>query len=298
MTIHALLRSRRIIGLSSLELASLFRTLIGLVLISSLLSPTLTLAAPVRGNLPVKVKRASAEKKTWKPGNSPAANRPAPLAERGSRGTDFWLAAPGSFGGPQELSLVIASEVDTTGEVEVRGANFSKPFSVAAGKTVAVELPSSAVTQGSDVVGRGAIHVTAIDRVSLYGFNYIDKASGAYLGLPAETLGTEYIVIGSEPIAPKETAFTVVATANDTTATITPSAGTEQRAAGVAYTVKLNQGETYRLRTAMGGDLTGSTVTSDKPVAVFIDYRCDEGPKGSCGGSSSCPQRSYGAIAL
>lgn len=73
----------------------------------------------------------------------------------------------------------------------------------------------------------------------------------------------------------------VVASADATTVTITPSATTGPRTAGVPYNVTLNQGEAYLLQnTDHGSDLSGSFVTSDKPVAVYGGHGCANVPPG------------------
>ena len=67
----------------------------------------------------------------------------------------------------------------------------------------------------------------------------------------------------------------VVATANATTVTITPSVTTGGRTVGVPYNVSLNQGQAYQLRNDVAGtDLSGTIITSDKPIAVFGGNEC------------------------
>ena len=58
---------------------------------------------------------------------------------------------------------------------------------------------------------------------------------------------------------------------------------TGAHAAGVPYNVMLNQGQTYQLinTSAAPADLSGSLVTSDKPVAVFGGHQCANVPSGA-----------------
>lgn len=68
-------------------------------------------------------------------------------------------------------------------------------------------------------------------------------------------------------------AFDLVATTNNTQVTITPSQGIVGRPAGVPFTITLQRGQTYSaVATGFTGvtHLSGSTVTSDKPIAITI----------------------------
>ena len=67
------------------------------------------------------------------------------------------------------------------------------------------------------------------------------------------------------------TELAVVATADDTTVWITPSTNADLIDGYTnAYSETLNQGQTYQIGSASGGDdVTGTRVTSDKPIGVF-----------------------------
>ncbi len=67
--------------------------------------------------------------------------------------------------------------------------------------------------------------------------------------------------------------FTVVATEDNTTLTITPSKALDGHPAGVPYQVTLNKGEVYTgqsLEKSAEGHPSGTKIESDKPVAVSI----------------------------
>jgi len=223
---------------------------------------------------------------------------------RSSKGTEFWLMFPeafnpktGPFGAfvdfPPRPFLYINSEVGASGTVAIPGINFSQNFAVAAHQLITVPLPfPDAFTLGSEIISKTGIHITADHPVTVYGVTYEHQETDAFLALPVSVLGTEYInasysnngsVQGSE--------FGIVAAYDNTTVTITPSVNTVGRAAGQPYTVVLHQGRTYQLRNTDTdfhsthiGDLTGTIITSDKPVAVYGAHLCPNIP----GNISAC----------
>ncbi len=200
-----------------------------------------------------------------------------------SQGTDYWLAFPGNTAGGSlstpQLTLVIAAEQDATGTVSIPGLNFSTGFFVAADTTATVSLPSGAdLGGGSDVVSNLGIHVVSDNPVTIDGLSQETQDEEGYLGLPTALLGTEYVVMAYKntqsfsPLVPDElgSQLAIVATANNTTVSITPSATTGTHGAGQTFDITLNQGQTYQLvNDNLPGDLTGSIVEANKPVAVY-----------------------------
>ena len=200
-----------------------------------------------------------------------------------SLGTDFWLAFPGNYNGGATLTLFITGPTATSGTVAMPGVAFSTAFTVAPGTVTSVPLPAGSDIQTSDTVENLGIHVTADAEVTVYGLNQITATTDAYLGLPTDILGTEYLVEGYENVDIVEgTEFAVVATQDGTTVTINPTVTTNGHTAGTPYTVSLDQGHTYQLRNedAHPADLSGSIVTSDKPIAVFGGHQCANIPMG------------------
>jgi hypothetical protein len=199
-----------------------------------------------------------------------------------SLGTDFWLAFPGNLGSG-DLTLFVTGPTAAIGTVDVPGVAFSTPFTVTPGSVTSVSLPSGIDIQTSDTVENLGIHVTASAEVTVYGLNRIQFTTDAYLGLPTDILGTQYLVEGYMNVDIVEgTEFAVVAAQNGTTVTINPKVTTDGHTAGTPYTVNLNQGQTYQLRNTdvSPADLSGSIVTSDKPIAVFGGHECANIPQG------------------
>jgi hypothetical protein len=202
------------------------------------------------------------------------------LAALDSKGTDFWLAFIQNYSGyTPTLTLFISGETATTGTVDIPGLSFSAPFTVTPGSITAVDIPAAAQITGSDSVQNKGIHVTAAAEVTVYGLNRFPATTDAFLGLPTDILGTDYIALGYSGLnASTPSEFGVTATQANTTVNITPTVTTGARAAGVPYTITLNQGETYQLQGYP--DLSGSVISSDKPIAVFGGAQCANIPLG------------------
>lgn len=167
-----------------------------------------------------------------------------------TRGKEFWIGFPDNlFEGnnrPQKV-LYITGDIATTGFVEIPGLidpatslPFRADFVVNAGEVTAIDLPSQDVGDDSDndtdfdveveLIGRiqkKGIHVVAQEPVAVYGLDLAVSTSDAFMALPIDSLGTEYINLGYENtysfISHVEgTQFLVVATQDNTQVSLTP----------------------------------------------------------------------------
>jgi PKD repeat protein len=193
-----------------------------------------------------------------------------PHGRRDSRGTDFWLSFPTNYNSEPTLTLFIAAETATTGRVEVPGLGWSDRFTVTPGEVTAVALPKDAqLVREKNAKQDLGVHVAAKADVSVYGLNRIKFTTDAFLGLPTDALGTDYRVISYDPSFGTGPEASVVATSDGTTVTIT-SAGAAPRQ------VQLDMGEAYQLEST--GDLTGTRIAANKPVAAFGAHNCANVP--------------------
>lgn len=199
-----------------------------------------------------------------------------------TQGTDFWVTFEGNYDGGSSLYLFAAGDTATTGAVSIPGISFSATFTVTPGVVTKVDIPNNAQDFSSDVVGNMGIHVVAQDPVAVYGLNTEQYTTDGFLGLPTNILGAEYIVQAYTNDIGYGSQFSVIGTQDNTTVTITPSENVSGHTAGTPYTVSLNQGQTYQLNDSLisGGDLTGTFVAADHPVAVFAGSRCVNVPQG------------------
>ncbi len=206
-----------------------------------------------------------------------------------STGAEFHLAFPdhrcvsdpAACGGiPVTHKLVVASATATTGRVEFNGA--TTPFSVPAGGQTAITLDPAVVLTANESVEAKGIRVTSLDPVSVVAVSESQFSAQGSLVLPTASLGTDHFVVAradADPAFPGSE-FAIVATRNNTKVTITPAAAGATKPANAPFEVTLNAGQTYQLQNPATGDLSGSRVTADQPIAVFGGHRCVTVPAG------------------
>lgn len=214
-------------------------------------------------------------------------------ANSDSLGTEFVIVYTDNLEDGTGADLLIASAVNTTGLVEIPGLGFSQAFNIAANGSTRIDLPLGAEVQGSEVIADLGIRVTADQEIALYLLNPGEPVTSndAYLALPVDVLGSEYMVIswpdtlfgvGLPGVGSAEIA--IVAPTDGTDVTIIPSVDIGLHPAGIPYTIILDALQTYTLQTnSVGGDLTGTVIQSTQPVAVFAGNRCVSLPDATCG---------------
>ena len=216
-----------------------------------------------------------------------------------NKGTDFWLgygyhvnmAGNPSGGGTQDMILYLTSDKNAKVTVEIPSVGYSITYNVAANQTtISNPLPKfgaqDARINSPGLLKRG-IHITSDVPIVAYSHLYNASVSGATLLFPTNTLGKEYYSVNYTQLSNANNSnsfFFVVATENNTTIEITPSADNlNGLAPGVATTIPitLNQGDVYSVFGTVvgtrGTDLTGSKIRSIssagsvgcKKIAVF-----------------------------
>jgi RHS repeat-associated protein len=207
----------------------------------------------------------------------PTAGGTPPASSASHQGTNFWLMFPYAYfsNSLPVQTLYITSPVATTGTVTIPGLNYTQNFTVQANTVLTMQLPFSMVYENNTVTAKG-IHVVSQLPVAVYGLDRLGFSSDAFLGLPVSAIGMDYYVLtySNMGFAPSSE-LGVVATENSTVVTITPSVTSSGHAGGVPFNVTLNQGQTYLLQNLEPttlGDLSGSRVTANKPIAVFAGH--------------------------
>ncbi|MEC4748725.1 PKD domain-containing protein [Methylomicrobium sp. Wu6] len=202
-----------------------------------------------------------------------------------NQGKEFVLGFMENYrddGKPSTISLYLTGPKATT--VTVQGAGFGpETFSVVPETITPVTLPVSIRATGSGKIENKGLILSAPDEFVVYGLNQKVFTTDAYLGLPTDVAGTEYIV----PSMPNsKTSLTselqIIAQQDGTEVTVTPHDATiggpdvKSIKAGKSARFTLNRLQSVQFK-AKGGitaDLTGSVITSSKPISVFGGHQC------------------------
>ncbi|MDB4285747.1 gliding motility-associated C-terminal domain-containing protein [bacterium] len=203
-------------------------------------------------------------------------------------GTEFWLG----YMEHRDINLntkvlMITSNLDTQGKVEMPLLAWSESFSVNAGEVAIITLPRSAETIGSERINKTGIRIVSDDPVVVYAHQYYNARSEAALILPVQALGDAYYIMtytgftdGQGVDYPSQ--LLLVAQEDDTEVEITLSTKSKGGvAAGSIIKTVLSKGESYQVQSDAGetGDMTGTFVKGSKNLAVFGGARWTRVPR-------------------
>lgn len=206
--------------------------------------------------------------------------------------TKFWVSFMRNGGcvDPSSLQLTLNICAEEACQVTITNPNSGNPpmqVSVSDQGVKSIEIPYEYAynDQKGGIADKGLL-VVSTHPISLFVANKADESRDASRVLPVEELGTQYMLQTNKSIGecndfPEENraSFLVVATQDDTHVEITPTCETfDGHPAGDHYFKTLNKGQCYHVinknagTSAAGdhnGDFSGTTVESDKPIAVF-----------------------------
>lgn len=202
-------------------------------------------------------------------------------------GTDHWVTFPRLLDntGAHKLFVTTAGPAATVTVTAADGSTVATT-TVAPDAVGEISVPASYALTSTDGTSNQGLHVTSTAPVSVYLGYLKEYASAGAIALPTDALGTSYRALAYTSLQASNSAtaseLAVIGTQDGTTVTITPRTAVNSRPAGVPFTVTLQRGQTYQLAATSGSlDVTGTTVTSDKPVAVTAGAACANVPTGS-----------------
>ena len=215
-----------------------------------------------------------------------------------TQGTEFWVSfmsnghkyhpdAPND-GNWVLTQLLISSQHNCNGTINNPQTGWSRTFTVQANNITTVEIPESQAyidDQSEQVLSKG-LQITTDSVVSVFCTNIAHLSFDASYVLPVQSLASDYIVQtynqshsagSSNPYQRihETSAFLIVATEDNTTIDITPTALTlGNHAANQTFSITMDKGQAYQVRSNNSvneRDLSGSTITAHdgKPIAVF-----------------------------
>lgn len=219
------------------------------------------------------------------------------FAQGGStQGKDFWLSymhngyydRDNKLGGT--MQVILSSKRATSGTISNPRNNYTQNFSLQPNTTQTITIGNNYCYHDSnnyETPSDKGIHIVANDTISVYCANIAIYSFDASFVLPTESLGSDYIIQCAQQssmddlsdqykVNNQTSAFLIVATEDNTTVNITPTVPllSGNHPAGQTFTIQLNAGQTYHVRshhTGSNRDLSGTRVTANdcKKIAVF-----------------------------
>jgi hypothetical protein len=186
--------------------------------------------------------------------------------------TDLYFQMnPNYTGGSGVRQAFVFGTAGATGTVSSIGG-FNSAFTLNSQGFSTINLPLSYELANQTVQNDG-FKISASTAISGYFLSRMPFTTDMSYLIDGSKLGTSYVTASYASASTGSEQISVQAITNGTTVTITPAGGT------TPVNVTLNAGQTYMYsRTA---SLTGSTVTSSAPVAVFSGNSCANVPSGN-----------------
>lgn len=210
---------------------------------------------------------------------------PAHATTFSNQGTEFYVTFNWGLGSSYDQMIYLSSRQSGTVTIDWPSGP-DTTHSVAANTTVPVVATGKGVY--SQVTNEGAsfrsARISSTVPISVYGamlqlpVPHGGASAEAFTAIPTAALGTSYRILGQGPISAfRGSEFSVVATEDATTVSITPSAPMgNSRTANNTFTVNLSRGQVYTVVAPDTSGMSGTLVTSNKKVVVTSAAHCSD----------------------
>ena len=201
--------------------------------------------------------------------------------------TEFWFAAPEVSASTGDTPIYLrflsyGNPADITVSLPANGGFTPITISLGANEVDSINLTSfltSIESPAADVVSNNGIKIVSTEKISAF-YELKSNSNKEIFSLKGtKALGDnfytpfQYFWDNSSTTPASFSSFEIIATEDNTTVLVTPRTAIVGHVQDVTFTVMLNTGETYSARdlnTTAASTLTGSIVSSDKPIALTI----------------------------
>ena len=226
------------------------------------------------------------------------------LCQKSTEGTEFWFAFMESRNSHPNhyVEVTVTARETTSFTIKIgKEQTLFGTYTVNSNNSVQVEIPWELVEAiGSETVQNVGIHLESEKPINVYALNWDTNSADVAVIYPTESLGKEYFAMCyypdidvNNPITGngKNSEFLIVASEDSTTVEITPSKVTDKLfPKDSTFSVVLNKGEVFQVQsenevdshTLGQGDLTGSYIQANKPIAFFSGSLSTRVPVGEC----------------
>ncbi len=227
------------------------------------------------------------------------------LCMKSTEGTDFWFGFMEGRNYIKSHQIKIAVTASETANFTVsigrNGEIFNQSYTVNGNSSIQITIPwNLGEATGSEEIQNKGIHLVSDMPVRVYALDWDRYSSDVAAIYPVDALGMEYYAMcyypnidesNPESGSGKNSEFLIVASEDQTTIKITPSKVTDKLFPNDStFEITLNKGEVYQVQSQNiqgteingQGDLTGSHILADKPVAFYSGALSTTVPYGVC----------------